>query len=108
VKDADLLRSVNPIAHVQNIRVPLFAAYGKNDPRVRFDQWQILESRLKQYSKTYEALIEENEGHGFRKLENKLDFYRRVEAFLNRYMNVPEGKVKIGTPVLVPPSSPKG
>ena len=107
VKDADLLRAVNPVAHVQNIRVPLFAAYGKNDPRVRFDQWQILETRLKQYGKTYEALIEENEGHGFRKLENKLDFYRRVEAFLTRYMNVPEGKVKVGTPVLVPPSSPK-
>jgi len=102
VKDSEILHAVNPIAHIANIRVPLFAAYGKNDPRVRFDQWQILEARLKQYGKTYEALIEENEGHGFRKLENKLDFYRRVEAFLLRNMNVPEGKVQIGTPVTVP------
>ncbi|HNC22998.1 MAG TPA: prolyl oligopeptidase family serine peptidase [Opitutaceae bacterium] len=102
VKDAELLHAVNPIAHIQEIRAPLFAAYGKNDPRVRFDQWQLLESKLKQYGKTYESLIEENEGHGFRKLENKLDFYRRIEAFLAKYMNVPEGKVKIGTPVVKP------
>ena len=48
-----------------------------------------------------EAIIEENEGHGFRKLENKLAFYAKVEAFLDRNMNVPEGRVKVGTPVPV-------
>ncbi|MDB6127462.1 MAG: hypothetical protein JWM35_1358 [Verrucomicrobia bacterium] len=102
VKDADLIRSVNPVAHVQNIRAPLFAAYGKNDPRVRFDQWQILEARLNEYHKPYEVLIEENEGHGFRKLENKLDFYRRVEKFLALNM---AGTVKVGKPVPVPGAS---
>ena len=102
VKDAELLHAVNPVLHVQNIRVPLFAAYGKNDPRVRFDQWQILEARLKEYGKTYDYLVEENEGHGFRKLENKLAFFRRVEAFLQQNMNLPEGRVKVGQPVTMP------
>ncbi|MSU23497.1 MAG: S9 family peptidase [Opitutus sp.] len=102
VKDAALVRAVNPVEHVAAIRAPLFAAYGKNDPRVRFDQWQVLEARLKQHGKEYEVMIEENEGHGFRKLENKLEFYRRVEAFLAKNMNVPDGRVKVGTPVTVP------
>ncbi len=103
VKEVDILRATSPVNYVEKIRAPLFAAYGKNDPRVRFDQWQLLESKLKKYGKTYEVMVEENEGHGFRKLENKLDFYRRVEAFLAKNMNVPEGKVKLGTPVVLPP-----
>ena len=100
--DAELIRSVNPVEHVANIRAPLFVAYGKNDPRVRFSQWQILEVRLKQNNKLYESLIEENEGHGFRKLENKLEFYRRVEAFLAKNM---AGTVKVGKPVPAPGAS---
>jgi dipeptidyl aminopeptidase/acylaminoacyl peptidase len=65
VKDIAIIRATNPVNHVQNIRAPLFAAYGKNDPRVQFDQWQVLESRLKQHGKTYEIMVAENEGHGF-------------------------------------------
>ncbi len=101
VKDIEIIRATNPVDHVAAIRAPLFAAYGKNDPRVRFDQWQLLEARLKQHHKPYEIMIEENEGHGFRKIENKLEFYRRVEKFLATNMNVPEGHVKVGTPVPV-------
>ena len=101
VKEADIIRATNPVDHVQNIRAPLFAAYGKNDPRVQFDQWLKLESRLKQHGKSYEIMVAENEGHGFRKLENKLEFYRRVEAFLLKNMNVPEGRVKVGPVVPV-------
>ena len=47
-------------------------------------------------------MVGENEGHGFRKLENRLEFYRRVEGFLARNMNTPEGRVKVGTPVVKP------
>lgn len=101
VKDKDVMRATNPIHHIASIRAPLLAAYGKNDPRVRFEQWQMLEARLKQHGKTYEAIVEENEGHGFRKLENRLAFYRKVEEFLARNMNIPEGRVKVGTPVPV-------
>ncbi len=105
VKDVAIIRATNPVEHVPNIRVPLFSAYGKNDPRVRFDQWLTLETRLKQYGKEYEIMVGENEGHGFRKLENRLEFYRRVEDFLARNMNTPEGRVKVGTPTVKPTKS---
>jgi dipeptidyl aminopeptidase/acylaminoacyl peptidase len=107
VKEVDILRATSPANHVEKIRAPLFSAYGKNDPRVRFEQWQVLEARLQKYGKTYEIMVEENEGHGFRKLENKLEFYRRVEAFLAKHMNVPEGRVKVGTPTVVPERRPE-
>ncbi len=102
VKDIAIIRATNPVEHIPNIQVPLFCAYGKNDPRVRFDQWLTLESRLKQHGKTYEIMVGENEGHGFRKIENRLEYFRRVEDFLSRNMNTPEGRVKIGTPTVKP------
>ena len=62
----------------------------------------MLGSRLKQHGKSYEIMVAENEGHGFRKLENKLEYFRRVEAFLERNMNVPAGRVNVGPAVVVP------
>jgi hypothetical protein len=47
-------------------------------------------------------MVGENEGHGFRKIENRLEYFRRVEDFLARNMNTPEGRVKIGTPTVKP------
>jgi dipeptidyl aminopeptidase/acylaminoacyl peptidase len=35
-------------------------------------------------------MVGENEGHGFRKIENRLEYFRRVEDFLARNMNTPE------------------
>jgi len=92
VKDVAIIKATNPVEHIANIRVPLFSAYGKNDPRVRFDQW--LHPRKPPANNTannIEIMVGENEGHGFRKIENRLEFYRRVEDFLARNMNAPEG-----------------
>lgn len=102
IKDAEQMRATNPINFIERIQAPLLCAYGKGDPRVRFEQWQKLEDRLRRHRKTYEAVIKDNEGHGFRKLENRVEFFRKVDDFLARNMNLPEGRVKIGPAVTVP------
>lgn len=101
IKDAEQLRATNPINFIERIQAPLLCAYGKGDPRVRFEQWQKLEDRLQRHHKTYEAVIKDNEGHGFRKPENRMEFFRKVDDFLARNMNIPEGRVKIGPAVPV-------
>jgi dipeptidyl aminopeptidase/acylaminoacyl peptidase len=91
----------SPVNYVDRIRVPLLNAYGLNDPRVEIRNWERLESKLKEFGKTYEIMIMENEGHGFRKEKNRLEFYRHLEAFLDKYMwdgpvghvDLPEAKV---------------
>ncbi len=82
--DRDYLRSRSPVNFIDRLRVPLLNAYGYNDPRVEIQQWNRLESKLKEFKKPYEILIEENEGHGFRNESNRLAFYRRMEAFLEK------------------------
>lgn len=84
--DAAMLKDRSPVEHVQNIRVPSFHAYGRNDPRVRFENWEVLERALKNHGKVYESLIETKEGHGFEKEESATGFYGAVEQFLAKHM----------------------
>jgi dipeptidyl aminopeptidase/acylaminoacyl peptidase len=71
-------------------------AYGKNDTQVRIDQGYGMAAALKQAGKTFEMVVEEKEGHGFRKEELSIAFYTRVDAFLKKYVLTPRGSVNIG------------
>ncbi len=84
--DADLLRAVSPLFHVENIRAPLLIGQGANDPRVkRTESLQIVEA-LRRAGKAVEYVEYPDEGHGFFKPENRLDFFRRAERFLAQHL----------------------
>lgn len=85
-KDKAVLDARSPANHVERIRVPTLHAYGVNDPRVDIKHWEKLERELKKHRKVYEVIRERDEGHGFKKLEPRLRFYERLEAFLDRHM----------------------
>lgn len=101
--DKEYLRNHSPVNFVERIRVPLFNAYGFNDPRVDIRHWNKLEAKLKQYKKTYEILIEDNEGHGFRNEANRIAYFKRLEAFFDKNLSVRMEDVKI----LEMPAKPK-
>jgi dipeptidyl aminopeptidase/acylaminoacyl peptidase len=77
----------SPLNFVERIRVPTLHAYGYNDPRVEIENWTRLEAKLKQYNKTYEIIIQGNEGHGFRNEAGRIGYYARLEAFLAKHMD---------------------
>jgi len=84
--DADLLRAVSPLFHAENIRAPLLIGQGANDPRVkRQESLQIVEA-LRQLGREVEYVEYPDEGHGFHRPENRLDFFRRAERFLARHL----------------------
>ena len=84
----------SPCNFADRIRVPVLMAYGKNDPRVDMDQGYDMESALKKAGKTYEMIIEADEGHGFRKEEHRIAFFTKVDEFLRKY--VQKAEVKVG------------
>ena len=61
-------------------------AQGANDPRVpQQESDQIVEAlRARGVEVTY--MVKENEGHGFLNEENRFDFYREMELFLERWL----------------------
>ena len=94
--DKDYKFSRSPVNFVDRIRVPTLHAYGYNDPRVDIKHWTRLESKLKEYGKIYEIMIMGDEGHGFANESNRLAFYKRLEAFLGKYMwDSPTGRTDL-------------
>lgn len=84
-KDAELMQAISPVHHAAAIRVPVFMAYGENDPRVDLQHGYRMERALKKEGKTYEYFLRKDEGHGYRKEENAVELYRRIDAFLKRH-----------------------
>lgn len=85
-KDRELLRERSPLFFADRIQAPLLIGQGANDPRVkRAESLQIVEA-LKAKGKPVEYVEYPDEGHGFFKAENRLDFYRRAERFLETHL----------------------
>ena len=82
--DKALLEDRSPINHVEKIKAPLMMAYGKRDARVDLSHATRLERQLKKHKKDYQLMIKIDEGHGFRKYENRMDYYEAMEAFLKK------------------------
>ena len=44
---------------------------------------------MERAGKSYDWMVKTDEGHGYAKLENRVEFYTRVEAFLRKSLNRP-------------------
>lgn len=93
--DKQRLHDTSPVHFAERIKVPLLLAYGKNDPRVHIDHVYDLERALKRAGKSYELIIEADEGHGFRMEEKRIGFFTKVDEFLKKNVLSP-GVVKVG------------
>ena len=80
--DKELLEDRSPLNHIENIQAPLMMAYGKRDARVDLSHALKAERELKRHEKDYQLMIKTDEGHGFRKYQNRIDYYSMMEEFL--------------------------
>jgi dipeptidyl aminopeptidase/acylaminoacyl peptidase len=73
----------SPYHRLENIEVPLLIAHGERDERVSPKQSEQLVEGLRRLGKTFEYVTYPTEAHGFLRAGPQLDFYRRLERFLN-------------------------
>jgi dipeptidyl aminopeptidase/acylaminoacyl peptidase len=86
-KDSLHYVEVSPVFHANKIKVPLMVIQGAQDPRVkRAESDQIVEA-LAARGVEVDYIIRDDEGHGFRKQENRIEMYRSIEAFLSRHLS---------------------
>ncbi len=86
-KDSALLAEASPALHVGNIKAPLFIAQGANDPRVnKAESDQVVEA-LKKRGVQVEYMVKNDEGHGFANENNRIDFYKAMEKFFDKYLS---------------------
>jgi dipeptidyl aminopeptidase/acylaminoacyl peptidase len=73
----------SPYHRLGNVRVPLLISHGERDERVSPKQSAQLVERLRELGKTFEYVTYPTEAHGFLRAGPQLDFYRRLERFLD-------------------------
>ncbi|WP_196141196.1 S9 family peptidase [Aliikangiella sp. G2MR2-5] len=88
-EDKELMNRMSPLAHVDKIKAPLMIVQGAKDPRVvkqhATDLREALEDRGIKLSDN-EWIMKQNEGHGFRKEENRIELYTKMEKFLAKHL----------------------
>ena len=88
VKDKALLEEISPLFHADRIKIPLMVAHGANDPRVKKAESDQIVETVRKAGKDVVYLVKDNEGHGFHNEENRFDFYRTMEDFLQRHLSL--------------------
>ena len=81
-KDLDFLKTASPLYAADRIRIPLLIAQGANDVRVVPAESEQILSAIEQHHGRATYVVYSDEGHGFARPENNLDFTARTEAFL--------------------------
>jgi len=85
-EDREFLESISPINNIEAIESPLFVLHGANDPRVPVGEAEQIVERAREQGVPVRKLIFDDEGHGFSKLENRIEAYRAVVDFLAEHV----------------------
>lgn len=80
------LQAISPLTHVDKIKVPLFVIQGQNDPRVPVTEAEQIVAAVREQGNTVWYMNALNEGHGYRKKENRDIYSQTVLMFLKEYL----------------------
>ena len=80
------LESISPNNNIDKINVPILVVQGENDPRVPVTESEQVVKSLEEKEKTVWYMNALNEGHGFRKKENRDIYEQTVILFFEKYL----------------------
>lgn len=86
VADAAMLDANTPLRRAAEIKRPLLLAMGQEDRRVPIEHGTALRDAMRRNGQSLEWVVYPDEGHGWYKFENRVDFYRRMESFLGEHL----------------------
>jgi len=81
-RDKEPLTRASPLFSADKIKVPLLIGQGANDPRVRQAEAEQIVDAIARHRGSALYVLYTDEGHGFVRPENRLDFTARMEKFL--------------------------
>ena len=85
------LQNISPLTHVDKIKIPMLVVQGQNDPRVPVTEAIQVVDALRAQDQPVWYMNALNEGHGYRKKENRDVYQQAVIMFLQEYL-VGEGQ----------------
>lgn len=75
----------SPAKNADKIKAAVFLAHGEDDVRVPMCQGKAMKKDLEKAGKDF-IWMQRDEGHGYQKLENRVDFYGTMEKFLAEHI----------------------
>jgi dipeptidyl aminopeptidase/acylaminoacyl peptidase len=81
-----MLRDASPVFHADKIVRPLMILQGANDPRVLQAESDDMVAAIQANNGIVEYLVFEDEGHGFRKSENRIEGWNAILKFLDTHL----------------------
>jgi dipeptidyl aminopeptidase/acylaminoacyl peptidase len=84
--DEEFNRKISPLYHVKNIEAPLLIGQGANDPRVKQAEADQIAFSMQEMGIPVEYVLYPDEGHGFVRPDNRIDFNGRAELFLAKHL----------------------
>jgi dipeptidyl aminopeptidase/acylaminoacyl peptidase len=88
LSDREFLKSISPIHKMDKVRTPLLVVHGRTDPRVPIGEAEQVVAVLEKGNQIVEPLFFDDEGHGIRKLENRITYYEKVFEFFTTHLNM--------------------
>jgi dipeptidyl aminopeptidase/acylaminoacyl peptidase len=83
-KEAELVKNASPLFKANQIKRPLLIGQGLNDPRVNHAESEQIVDAIEKNNGSVTYVVYSDEGHGFARPENTIDFNARTEAFLGQ------------------------
>ncbi len=83
-KDAAMLKAAAPVELAARIKAPVLLAFGGEDRRVPLEHGTLMRDALRAAGNDPEWVVYPDEGHGWLRIETRIDFANRVERFLAR------------------------
>ena len=80
------LEKISPLNNVDRISIPMFVVQGENDPRVPVTEATQLVEALRREGHTVWFMNALNEGHGYRKRENRDVYQQATVLFLQQHL----------------------
>ncbi len=80
------LDKISPLNDVDQIRVPIFVVQGQNDPRVPATESEQLVAALRESGETVWYMNALNEGHGYRRRENRDVYQQAMMLFFREHL----------------------
>lgn len=80
------LEKISPVNNVEKIEIPLFVVQGENDPRVPVTESIQMVEALRERGETVWYMNALNEGHGYRKKENRDIYQQATVLFLKTHL----------------------
>ena len=87
-KNRDDYINRSPIKQMYKIKKPILLFHGKKDTVISYKQTLKIQEILIQNNKYSEVIFFDNEGHGFRNVENKKVVMQKSQEFLKNALNI--------------------